>query len=279
MHNNISAVARAAGMITALLLLTGFAARAAVAPDVAADQDRVTTQPSAPAKRRSTCARLKTLVGKLGETYAGHRLRETWPVRLCAMTETTFDDGIWAWPWGRSGHTLPPNDTHLAADRLPPMLLRSYGAWDVRCGRVGLRQRCALVRTIQLPMTEDRDAAEITVHFVLDAVAGREIVLWRVRVEGARHESAPIHVRLHNKTIREPFDHCTAGGCIMEADIATSTDVATRLWDGDIVDLLLGANADAATIRLPTAGFREAFHELVRLRREDRGQTASGVVP
>ncbi len=233
--------------------------------------------------RRSTCERLETLVGKLGETYAGHRLRETWretwAARVCAMTHRAFDDGIWSWPWGRSGHALLPNDANAGVRALPPLLLQTFGAWDVRCGRVGTRQRCALVRIEMLRMPDDSNGVRVISHFVIDAVAGREITLWRVHVERANSDVGVIVVRLPQRALREPFDQCGTGGCIMEAEINNSAAIATRLWSGEPVEVAVGGLEDSSVVVLPAKGFREGFNELVRLRREDRGQVFSGSAP
>jgi invasion protein IalB len=249
---------------------------------VATTQDETGLSPGRTTPRgpkRSTCDRLKTLVGKLGETYAGHRMRQTWTARICAMTHHAFDDGIWTWPWGAGLSASLTDETNSQAREMPPRLLRTIGAWDIRCGRVGTRQRCAIVRTEMLQPGDAPTAGRIVTHFVIDAVAGREVVLWRVFVERASSDGDAITVPLPGRIARENFDQCSSSGCIMESDVAVSAVVATRLWNGEPSEFRIGTAPEAATVVLPAHGFREALGELTRLRREDRGLTTSGVIP
>lgn len=83
-----------------------------------------------------SCRRWKTVAGKLGETYAGQRLRETVVARACALSgNETQDDEPWQWPW---------RDGTIRAE-LPPRLHGSIGEWVIRCGKAGRRQRCAML--------------------------------------------------------------------------------------------------------------------------------------
>lgn len=229
--------------------------------------------------RRSTCDRLKSLVGKLGETFAGYRLRQSWSVRVCAMTHHAFDDGIWSWPWGATVPALSVESSDGLAHTLPPRLHRTIGAWDIRCGRVGTRQRCALIRADVLRGADGADGGRVVSHFVIDAVAGREIVLWRVFVEQALTGGDALSLLLPGRVVREPFDQCMSSGCLMEAEVAVSADVATQLWQGQGIEFRVAMPSGAAVVILPPLGFREGLGELTRLRREDRGLTATGIVP
>jgi invasion protein IalB len=249
---------------------------------VATTHDEPGRSPSHTAPRgpkRSTCDRLKTLVGKLGETFAGHRVRQTWTARVCAMTHHAFDDGIWAWPWSSGLSASLTDEANTPPREIPPRLLQTIGAWDIRCGRVGTRQRCAIVRTELWQQGDALSAGRVVTHFVIDAVAGREVVLWRVFVENAMNGTDGIVVPLPGRIAQKRYDQCSSSGCIMESDVAVSSIVATGLWNGEQAEFRIGTAPDAVTVVLPAHGFREALSELTRLRREDRGLATSGAIP
>ena len=222
---------------------------------------------------------MQTLVGKLGETFAGYRLRQTWTARICAMTNHAFDDGIWSWPWAIGAAAPTVANTESLNRDLPPRLLRTFGAWDIRCGRVGTRQRCALIRSDVLHRDGGTTGVRVVSHFVIDTVAGREIVLWRVFVAQPMADDDAISIVLPGRIVRKPFDQCMPGGCLMEAELAVSAAVATELWQGQSMEFRLSLPPVDATIVLPSLGFREGLGELTRMRREDRGLTANGIVP
>ncbi len=230
------------------------------------------------------CHRWKSLATQLGETYAGHRLRQTVLQRMCGISADELAEETWAWPWA----SLERGDV------LPPRLHRVMGAWEIRCDTAGERRRCALIHRSPLPPEHPTDASqsELVVHFVIDMVAGRESVLWRIFVPGmaggpARPELAAfglaatqlreargqVRYRLGNKDYVEGFPACGPAGCLMEAQIQRTGAIVSRLWDGKVVDLELqiGAGSPQA-VALPPRGFRAAFGELTRLRREELRQ-------
>ncbi|MFM9942223.1 MAG: hypothetical protein ACKVP7_22285 [Hyphomicrobiaceae bacterium] len=231
------------------------------------------------------CQRWKALSSQLGETYAGHRLRQTVLQRMCGVSADELAEETWAWPWA----SLERGDV------LPPKLHRVIGAWEIRCDTAGERRRCALIHRSLLPPEQQRDGSEseLVVHFVIDMVAGRESVLWRIFVPGmasapvrselasfgltaaqVREARGQVRYRLGTKDYAESFPACGTAGCLMEAHIQRTGAIVSRLWDGKAVDLELQiATGNAHAVALPARGFRAAFGELTRLRREElRGQ-------
>jgi invasion protein IalB len=233
---------------------------------------------------RSQCSRWRAVASRLGETYAGHLLRQTVVRRQCRFLEADRVEETWEWPWKSldDGKILPPRRYAVFAD------------WDIHCAVVGVRRRCALIHRAPLPDEEapaPRTPAVIT-HFVIDMVAGRESLLWRVFVPQAPAVVALVSSQAqsdHPGTVRpaqglgsigyrldgadrnERFAACAPAGCLMEAGVRNSGDVATRLWDGrDLkIHIRLGA-AEELQVVLPAHGYRAALKELVRLRREER---------
>lgn len=224
------------------------------------------------ARPLSNCKRWWAAASRLGETYAGHLLRQTVIRRECRFLEADRAEETWDWPWAS-----------LSGGRvLPPRLHAALGEWEIRCGAAGTRRRCALLH--KSPMGADQvldlpDQAIVT-HFVIDAVGGRESLLWRMFVPQAsdtlapappkRHSNGAVRYRLDEAERTEPFPACTATGCLMEANIRHAADVATRLWDGQPLHLHIRLRSDPPLdLTLPAAGFRAGLKELVRLRREE----------
>jgi invasion protein IalB len=252
----------------------GHRAQSKPAPEV-----EIATQRTSAARQ---CRRWRALASQLGETYAGHRLRSTVLERLCTQDDETAD-APWGWPWSdmETGATLPPT-AH-----------RSFGVWDIRCDATGARKRCALIHRSPVPPdgTLDPGDPEIVVHFVIDMVAGRETVLWRMFVPASRTQAdftaavtpaalpsatpaargqGEVRYRLGGSDQVERFPACTSAGCFMEAHVARSGAVVSRLWDGRPMEITVARpSGDPLTLRLPARGFRAAFSELVRLRRDE----------
>lgn len=229
---------------------------------------------------RYQCQRWKALAARLGETYAGHRLRETVLQRICGLSEEQASEAAWSWPWA----SLDRGDIE------PPRSHRTFGAWEIKCGPLDERRRCAVLARLRPAAGED-DAKVILVHFVIDMVAGRESVLWRIFVphEGGdlgparsdrvsldtapaqeREARGAVSYRLISTVHSEGFPACGAKGCLMEGHIRRASDVVSRLWEGRPLDLdvRVGSSTPFA-VTLPAGGFRAAFKELVRLRREE----------
>ena len=227
----------------------------------------------------SQCRRWRALAAQLGETYAGHRLRETVLARQCGFEEDPAAKTAWSWPWSSLEGQEP----------LPPRLHRAYHAWEIRCTPAGERRRCAALTRIDRPDGQ----GEVVTHIVIDRVAGRESVLWRLFVPGRRERAEPavargavpgttdrrlalgeVRYRLGAHELVDGFPACGRRGCLMEADLRHAASLVSRLWDGRPLDLDVRlASAAPIEVTIPADGFRAAFGELLRLRREDsRGQ-------
>jgi invasion protein IalB len=236
--------------------------------------------------RGDQCRKWRRMADRLGETFAGHTLRHSVLRDVCGLFEAERPDEAWDWPW-----------SSLARGRvLPPRHLRTHGAWEVRCGAAGKRRRCALVALLDGPVLRlpDGGAEPPVAHFVIDRVAGRESLLWRVFVPADRgtavtvlggreagivndmSAAAPIgkgtvRYKIGEREYAERFPVCAEAGCIMEANVASGGAVATRLWDGQAVDLAIESSSGRRLdLQLPAVGFRAAFADLMRLRREER---------
>ncbi len=228
------------------------------------------------------CRKWQSMAQQLGETFAGHTLRNTVLKRVCGAPGDARTDDAWDWPW--SG---------FAQGRLaPPRKIREIGAWEIRCGTAGNRRRCAMLHAgpldIGTPTTiaGPRPAAIVT-HFVIDMVAGRESVLWRMFVPtdatavpeadttGARDQKRAIRYSLGKGEYVERFAACAPSGCMMEANLLRGGEVATRLWDGEDVQLSVTlASGRAIDVVVPALGFRASLAELVRQRREEMRSAA-----
>ena len=234
------------------------------------------------ARPPSQCRKWQSMALQLGETYAGYTLRHSILDRLCGDLGDNRLEETWDWPWAG-----------FANGRMaPPHMVRSIEAWDIRCGKAGARQRCTMLYSEPAPATDipPSNSQAITSHFVIDMVAGRESVLWRVFVPAsllgneatshsvsgspspgsARASTRGIRYRLGTVDYVERFSKCAVAGCIMEANLLHAGEVATSLWDGNDVALSIiqppGRDVD---IILPSHGFRAGLADLVRRRRDE----------
>lgn len=212
------------------------------------------------------CRRWREIANGLGETYAGWRFRKTILPRACGKEiESRPDAVVWRWPW---------REEEPGAD-LPPQLHARFGAWEIRCERAGRRQRCALATRARLiGRSSGLDGSELherlTVHFVIDRIGGRELMLLRVHATGTTWTTRKVRLRLGERLFSEAFDQCGKLGCVAESSTQRSTRAANWLWDGEAIRLrLIGADGRRQGVRLSAAGFRAGFVELVRLRREE----------
>ncbi|HRD74500.1 MAG TPA: hypothetical protein PK264_00965 [Hyphomicrobiaceae bacterium] len=235
-----------------------------------------------PAPRTRNCHKVRHLASRLGETFAGHRMRTTVVEQTCALelVEGHVDE-VWAWPW-RSA----------SLDELPPNPAGRFGAWEVRCGPLGRRQRCALLHVAGPAVDVAGAEPRISTHFIMDAVAGRESVVWRVIVgaRGATPAAAPkrdlgdepgarpatsagdigITFALGSGLVRVAYAMCRSGTCVMEAGPRHASEIASRLADGRPVEIRLAGDQDEGqAIVVPPAGFRAGFNALAKLRREE----------
>jgi len=237
-----------------------------------------------PRERGEQCVKWRRLADRLGETYAGYRIRTSVLREMCGMLLGDTVDDAWSWPWSGLAR----------GSARPPRHVKTYGAWELRCGRAGKRRRCTLVAALlgEGTRADGEGAAGPVAHFVIDTIAGRELVLFRLLVPGetgvavseaARHgaptssDAAPtrtagsVSYRIGGREHTERFSMCSRAGCVMEAGIGRGGGVVTRLWDGNRLTLVIEPPARRRIeLTLPANGFRKAFVELVRLRREER---------
>jgi invasion protein IalB len=240
-----------------------------------------------PAAHRVRCRRWRAMADQLGETYAGYALRTTVIRRNCdGPVGSRREDAVWDWPWAV-----------LAAGRAaPPRFHRAFGAWHVRCGVERWRHRCAAMAVVPSAQLggdpSGPKSRSLVTHFVIDMVAGRESVLWRVFVPAASGSEAAVpapaagtrlagvpvardgnrwlRYRLNGKAVTQRFVACAQAGCIMESDLVKASDAATVLWDGAAIDVEIApAEGESFGATIPGGGFREALRELIRLRREE----------
>jgi invasion protein IalB len=233
--------------------------------------------PPSPAQK---CNKWRRIADRLGETYAGVRLRRSVVERVCALADQKpSDDTVWSWPWRRGD---------IDAD-LPPRLHGTFETWTIRCAAVGVRERCALIHeglaTRSSTSTGPDGAARLITHFVIDDIGGQERLLWRVFVERAqpdwfanpagwrpkRGARRGVSAVVGTFAITEPFGQCGRGGCLMEAEVSAGAKVAARLTEG--ADLRIDVQplpSHGITRAVPAVGFAAGLKELVQLKRQER---------
>lgn len=223
------------------------------------------------------CRKWRHIASRLGETYAGVRLRQSVVERVCAFADQATDPlgAIWAWPWSTGG----------LAGELPPRLRGSFGRWTINCGAQGRRERCALLHEGFANAglaAADSERIRVITHFVIDDVGGQERILWRVFVErpdnrwyasGTGAEGVPTNViryRMGSDMLSKRFDGCSVSGCLMEAEIGMASKVATGLWDGRPLDLDVRPTPGVLMVwQVPANGFKAGLRELNRLRQSE----------
>jgi hypothetical protein len=192
-----------------------------------------------------TCRSWRAMTDRLGETFIAARLRHTVLPNACAHDAVDAHEDRWAWPWGpasRDGHSGLDGD-------LPPRIAAAHGAWQVRCGRAGRRERCALVQSGSLEATAAGTSAPVpfTTHFVIDAVGGEERLIWRLHVRQAdptrtrdidwNAPAGSVDLRVGDYMTTAPFSVCSAAGCMLELDLKAGAEIASRMWDGETLQL------------------------------------------
>jgi hypothetical protein len=226
----------------------------------------------------SNCGKWRRVAARLGETYAGVRFRQSIVERACAFADLApTEETTWSWPWAKA---------EIDAE-LPPRLHAVFAGWAIRCGNSGRRERCALIHEATVNVAPALGASETTriiTHFVIDQIGGQEQILWRVFVEksdagwfegtqstGGRTASSEV-VRVHSgaNMIHKRFDDCGRLGCLMEADVAISARIATRLWDGGSVQIEMRPAPGILLVQsVPAGEFRSGLSELSRLKRAE----------
>jgi invasion protein IalB len=228
-----------------------------------------------PLKSARDCRRWQRAAATMGETYGGYRLRLLADQYGCALTaESTPLAPAWSWPWR----------AQASAAAMPPRLHARFGAWEIRCELLAARNRCALIAEVPLapaPGATGLSVGPATTHFVIDTVAGRESVIWRIQSPFAPLRSAALrshhgafkdqHVMfsLGGPATTQPFTRCDPDVCLMEAPLNASSAAATRLWDGHTIEADLPGPAGMSHGSIAATGFRAAFRELVKLRRAE----------
>jgi invasion protein IalB len=257
---------------------------------------------------QNNCRKWRRIAERLGETFAGIRLRQSVVDRACLFAatelasitggiggaETSFDH-LWSWPWA-DGAIDPA---------LPPRLHATHGDWSIRCGQAGRRERCALILETVAHRADAAtgrasfgaeanapaavsQAANVVTHFVIDTIGGYSHVVWRVFVERgdaswfartvdpADAASADLSrndlVRFSSGSITgaKRFDGCSSAGCLMEADMTTSSRLATQLWEGNSGEISIApAVGIAMTAKISAYGLRTGLAELARLKRSE----------
>ena len=243
-------------------------------------------------KRRDRCQRWSTAAAGLGETFAGHALRELLIARHCVLIQPAVASLAWDWPW--SGLD--------SGEAMPPRLHRAIGAWQIRCGSGASDKRCAL---LQVASAAERGGdgdeltlgqlAPISTHFVIDRVGGREVMLWRLfvprwqrgvaggatgretvsdidRIETSLDgDGGDVRFSIGQKRHAERFTTCASAGCIMEVGAARAGRVATGLAAGLALVLEIEEPAEPPlAIEISAVGFAEGLKELIRLRHAER---------
>lgn len=240
-----------------------------------------------PDPKPQQCRKWRAMAVQLGETFAGHSLRETVLKRVCAGFGSERRDEIWNWPWGV-----------FADGRLmPPRLHRSMGAWQIRCGTAASRKRCALLQSVDVHADGALVAGtpQIITHVVIDMIAGRESVLWRVFVPSqggptkdanleTRSDAPPRQLSARERPalvyqvgaleLTDKFSTCVPAGCMMEASLKNAGAVVSALWDGTPIELRMPEpGAGEQIVRVSARGFKAGLAELIRLRRDElRGE-------
>ena len=222
------------------------------------------------------CQRWRRIVHKLGETFAAHAIRTAVLARECALAAEQHggaDNDTWEWPW---------NKDHALSD-LPPLKRSVFGAWELRCQHLIVRERCAMVQQAWIAGARRSRLGPhlVTTHFVIDNIAGRETVLWRIFVrraeanwfampaaDAAETGARKLDAALGGALIAFKISHCTADGCMSEAPLQIGARAISRLGEGRPVGLLARPTLQEKIRAVISArGFREAFGELQRLRR------------
>jgi invasion protein IalB len=149
-----------------------------------------------------------------------------------------------------------------------------FGAWEIRCGQAGARRRCALALETVMAASLDPETRPLRLlsHVVIDSVAGRESVIWRVHViRDLGVVEGGIGVQMAARRLVERFDVCSRRGCIAEAEPEVGAEVASALSLGRPVAISLESRDRGEPIvgMLPAYGFRQGIAELIRLRRSE----------
>lgn len=250
-------------------------------PDVAApmlslgdkDSDSLGSELARP--RSAVCERLVALSARLGETYAGYRLRTSLLAQNCPLTSGRRIGQFWSWPWQALLATpvvtaaIAPAPASETDDFLPPRVRFESGAWQIRCGRAGPRERCALTRGAAT-------GTSLHAHFVIDHIAGKSAVVFRLLAPAAPEKTTAVRIDLARQhSVRVAVAACSPRGCLAEASPAISARLLDALWDGTPLSLWLegGPETASTTARARTIaadGFRDAFRHLQQLERDDR---------
>lgn len=225
--------------------------------------------------RSAVCERLVALSDRLGETYAGYRLRTSLLAQNCPLTSGRRIGHVWSWPWQAllatpvvtaAIATAPASETD---DFLPPRVRHESGAWQIRCGRAGPRERCALTRG-------GATGAALHAHFIIDRIAGKSSVVFRLLAPPMPEKTAAARIDLaRQQPLRVAVAACSPRGCLAEASPAVSARLLDALWDGTPLSVWFegGTEPPPTTARariIAADGFRDAFRHLLQLDRDDR---------
>jgi hypothetical protein len=240
-------------------------------------ETQISPRAGAVASPADKCGKWRRVADRLGETYAGIRLRQSVVARTCAFAdEAPVENQVWSWPWARE---------EISAE-LPPRLHGKFAGWTIRCGAAGTRERCALIHEMDMNASQSTGTDErvrLITHFVIDEIGGQERVLWRVFVERAEphwfdgsvastggQASDLVRTQVGAAIISKRFDGCGRYGCLMEAEMGASARVATRLWEGGDLQIEVRPVPGLVLSQIaPAAGFRQGLRELSTLKRRE----------
>ncbi len=201
------------------------------------------------------CGLLGRMIEKLGETSAGHALRQTFKAHVCASasmrTETTL-----AWPWSVAN---PARD-------LPARLVGRMADWELRCGDSGALHKGSCAAIMEASTGADQGPA-VHVHFAVAWIAGQESVLWRLFVEAPSLGPSPAAgciVRTGPLPLAASVTR-TKAGLMLEATLAEAARMTRTLSEGRPLRLHVTCGAGTASIELSPHGFKAALDELSRI--------------
>lgn len=193
------------------------------------------------------CAQWHRLVSRLGETFAGYRLRQSITAGVCEMASR--GPRHWSWPWSVDD----------PAAELPPRIAARHADWEIRCSDGPGPGRCAAV----LDPGAGRDRWHT--HFVVDTVAGRDTVLWRLFIHNRGSPSQPMasgqRLRFGHRVMAATA--CTPAGCFIEMPVTHSEAAALRLAAGEALQVSVQTAGGEQSFTLSAPGFRLALDRLL----------------
>lgn len=219
------------------------------------------------------CRSWRAMADRLGETFLGARMRRAVLPSACPI-EGADPVVRWTWPWDGDG----------LAGNLPPTIRTTAGAWSIRCGTVGPRERCVLAQSGSIAEPANGRALVFTTHFVIDSVSSKERLIWRLYLHDAdsrrpgqidwHRSQGRVELSVGDLTRVASFSVCSRTGCMLEGDVQSGAEIAKRLWDGEratvtVVPPSLEAEGRAFHGEVVATGLKQALPQLSRLRQRE----------